>query len=193
MKSSQFLNKIKAFGNRTGKKTLIAACAVLVLGCAVVLNFILQNPAASDGSANLALDLSKDVSADPSVSLKSDTAADYFASITLQRKQARDETMEVLQTVAASSTALEEAKEAALVDINRLALDIEREANIESLVLSKGFEQCVAIINEENCSIIVKTPGLLPGEIAQISEIVYEQAGILPDNLKIIEKNDLLT
>lgn len=193
MKSSQFLNKIKSFGSRTGKKTLIAACAVLVLGCAVVLNFILQNPAASDGSANLALDLSKDVSADPSVSLTSDKAADYFASITLQRKQARDETMEVLQTVAASSTALEEAKEAALVDINRLALDIEREANIESLVLSKGFEQCVAIINEETCNIIVKTPGLLPGEIAQISEIVYEQAGILPDNLKIIEKNDLLT
>lgn len=193
MKSSQFLNKIKSFGSRTGKKTLIAACAVLVLGCAVVLNFILQNPADPAGSANLALDLSKDVSADPSVSLTSDTTADYFASITLQRKQARDETMEVLQTVAASSSALEEAKEAALVDINRLALDIEREANIESLVLSKGFEQCVAIINEETCNIIVKTPGLLPGEIAQISEIVYEQAGILPDNLKIIEKNDLLT
>ena len=193
MKSSQFLNKLKTFGNRTGKKTLITACAVLVLGCAVVLNFILQNPAASDSSANLALDLSKDVSADPSISLVPDTAADYFASITLQRKQARDETMEVLQTVAASSTALEEAKEAALIDINRLALDIEREANIESLVLSKGFEQCVAIINEETCNIIVKTPGLLPGEIAQISEIVYEQAGILPDNLKIIEKNDLLT
>lgn len=193
MRSFQFLNKIKSFGSRAGKKTLIAACAVLVLGCAVVLNFVLQNNTDTAGSVNLALDLSKDASADPAASLTPDTAADYFASITLQRKQARDEAMEVLQTVAASSTALEDAKEAALVDINRLALDIEREANIESLVLSKGFEQCVAIINEESCNIIVKTPGLLPGDVAQISEIVYEQAGILPDNLKIIEKNDLKT
>ena len=100
--------------------------------------------------------------------------------------------MEVLQTVAASSTALEEAKEAALDDISRLALDIEREANIESLVLSKGFEQCVAVISNDNCNVIVKTTGLLPGDVAQISEIVYEQAGIHPDNLKIIEKTDLI-
>ena len=89
--------------------------------------------------------------------------------------------------------ALEEAKEAALDDINRLALDIEREANIETLVLSKGFEQCVAVISDDSCNVIVKTTGLLPGDVAQISEIVYEQAGILPDNLKIIEKTDIET
>jgi len=28
-----------------------------------------------------------------------------------------------------------------------------------------------------------------PGDVAQITEIVYEQAGILPTNLKIVEKN----
>ena len=34
MKSSEFINKIKSLGRRAGKKTLIAGCAVLVLGCA---------------------------------------------------------------------------------------------------------------------------------------------------------------
>ena len=194
MKSSEFINKIKSIGSRSGKKTLIAVCAVLVLGCTVVLNFVLQhNSAVNTDSTGLAIDLSKNSVEETSSTLDPNAVEDYFASITLQRKQARDEAMEVLQTVAASSTALEEAKEAALVDINRLALDIEREANIESLVLSKGFEQCVAVINDESCNISVKTAGLLPGDVAQISEIVYEQAGILPDNLKIIEKNDLKT
>jgi len=28
----------------------------------------------------------------------------------------------------------------------------------------------------------------MPGEVAQISEIVYEQTGIIPENLNIIEK-----
>ncbi len=192
MKSLELINKIKSLGSRTGKKTLIAVCAVLVLGCTVVLNFILQNNAAEKtGPANLALDLSKNTADEQTASLDPMVVEDYFASISLQRKQARDEAMEVLQTVAASSSALEEAKEAALVDINRLALDIEREANIESLVLSKGFEQCVAVINDDSCNVIVKTTGLLPGDVAQISEIVYEQAGILPDNLKIIEKTDV--
>ncbi len=188
MKSSEFINKVKAFGSRAGKKTLIAVCAVLVLGCAVVLNFVLQKNKPETNTTNLALDLSKS-SADETT-LNPDEVEDYFASITLQRKQARDEAMEVLKTVAESSTALDEAKEAALGDINRLALDIEREANIETLILSKGFEQCVAVINDNSCNVIVKTTGLMPGDVAQISEIVYEQAGIVPDNLKIIEKND---
>lgn len=190
MKSSEFINKIKSVGKRAGKKTLIAVCAVFVLGCAIVLNFILQQNPADSKNGNLALDLSQSTAGEQVSELKPDAVQDYFASITLQRKQAREEAMEVLQTVAASSTTLEEAREAALVDINRLAFDIEQEANIESLILSKGFEQCVAIIKDDNCNVIVKTSGLLPGEIAQISEIVYEQAGIHPDNLKIIEKND---
>ena len=192
MKSSEILNKVKSVGRRAGKKTLITVCAVLVLGCVVVLNFILQQNTDEAGGTGLALDLSKSAGEQTSA-LSPDAVGDYFASITLQRKQARDEAMEVLQTVAASSTALEEAKEAALVDINRLALDIEREANIETLVQSKGFEQCVAVINDDSCNVIVKTTGLLPGDVAQISEIVYEQAGIHPDNLKIIEKNDIKT
>ena len=65
---------------------------------------------------------------------------------------------------------------------------MESEANIESLVRSKGFEQCVAVVNGGKCSVIVESDGLLQSEVAQISEIVWEQAGIAPENLKIIEK-----
>lgn len=45
------------------------------------------------------------------------------------------------------------------------------------------------MISGDKCNVIVESSGLLPGEFAQISEIVYEQAGIIPDNLKIIEKS----
>ena len=72
---------------------------------------------------------------------------------------------------------------------HRIALDIEREANIETLVTAKGFAQCVAVVNGDSANVIVKSDGLLPNEIAQINEIVYEQAGIVPANVKIIEKS----
>ncbi|MBQ3616480.1 MAG: SpoIIIAH-like family protein, partial [Anaerotignum sp.] len=51
------------------------------------------------------------------------------------------------------------------------------------------FSQCIAVISNENCNVIVESDGLAPGEVAQITEIVYEQAGIHPTNLKIVEKN----
>jgi len=96
--------------------------------------------------------------------------------------------MEVLRTVVDSEEAIEAVKGQALSDITRIALDIEREANIETLITSKGFAQCVAVVNGDSANIIVQSNGLLPNEIAQINEIVYEQAGILPANVNIIEK-----
>ena len=57
------------------------------------------------------------------------------------------------------------------------------------MILSKGFTQCIAVIKNEDCSVIVESDGLQPGEIAQITEIVYEQAGIHPTRLKIVEKS----
>ena len=109
--------------------------------------------------------------------------------MSLNRKQARDEAMEVLQAVADSQTALDEAKEAAWSDMTKLAADMEKETNIEAMILSKGFSQCIAVISNDTCNVIVESEGLNPGEVAQISEIVYEQAGIVPSNLKIVEKS----
>ncbi len=185
MKVSEFFGKIKMLCRRAGTKTLIACCAVLVLGGVIVLNFILQKEPETGNSNKLAVDLSAE---NTKQTLAADEVQDYFASISVQRKQARDEAIEVLASVAESETALEEAKQAALTDMNKLALEIEQEANIETLVQSKGFAQCIAVISDDKCSVIVETGGLLPGEVAQISEIVYEQAGIVPDNLKIIER-----
>lgn len=183
MKFREIGEKIKGITSKAGKKTLIAICAVLVLGCAAVLSFILSDKVA-DAPKRLAVDLTKDSASE----VGKDSTADYFAEVSLQRKQARDEAVEVLKSVTESTDAVAEAKQAALDDINKIALEIEKEANIESLVVSKGFKQCVAVISDNTCSVIVESDGLMQNEIAQISEIVYEQAGILPENLKIVEK-----
>jgi hypothetical protein len=65
---------------------------------------------------------------------------------------------------------------------------MEAEANIETLIMSKGFEQCVAVINGDAASIVVKSDGLIASQISQINEIVYEQAGISPMKITIIQK-----
>lgn len=177
---------------RVGTKTWIAACAVLLLGSVVVINYVLSS--GGDEGNKMAIDLSSDVPAENTLSADDpdpgkSSGSDYFSAISLQRRQARDEAMEVLLSVSENETALAEARQAALDDMSAMALDIEREANIETLIQAKGFEQCVAVISDMNCSVIVESEGLMPGDIAQISEIVYEQAGIIPENLKIIEKS----
>lgn len=107
----------------------------------------------------------------------------------MSRQRARDEALEVLQSVVESEDADEATKTGALLEISKLAGEMEAEANIESLVLSRGFAQCVAVINDDVCSIVVSAEALEPNQISQINEIVFEQAGIKPANIKIIAKN----
>ena len=170
--------------SKIGRRNLLVICAVLLIGGAVLLNFFLFS-----GSDNVDYDGSGMTDAVPdneNETLGTDT---YFASAILSRDQARDEALAVLQTVLSNEDALEETKNQALADISRIALEIEKEANIESLIRARGFEDCIAVLSGDAASIIVKSDtDLLTSHVAQISEIVYEQSGVLPANVKIICK-----
>jgi stage III sporulation protein AH len=172
--------KIKGAVVSLGTRTVVVVCSVLLIGLAVILNYAL---AGQDGDASM-LEPVLGVSEDESLSV----ADTYFASSILSRDQARDEAIEVLKTVVNNEAALEGAKESALTDIARIAGEIETEANIETLIKSKGFEECIAVVTGSNANIIVKSDGLMENELSQIKEIVYEQAGIDPVNIKIVEK-----
>ncbi len=188
MKLGEIKDKTKKLASKAGKKTVIATMAVFVIGIAVLLNLIL-----SSGEAQVK-GLDEDL-ADVAGLLVDEEAAssaeieEYFANIVLNRQSARDEAMAVLLGVTDSDSAIDEVKNSAYSDMEQIALDIENEANIETMILAKGFEQCIAVVNGNSANVIVKTDGLTPGEVAQISEIVYEECGILPSELKIIEKN----
>ena len=192
-KWSSFLEKCKGLAAKAGTRGVIAVCAVVILGGAIALNFILGGTGEEKVVNRLAVDLTSDgtvQSEESSEELNARQVADYFASITLERQQARDEAIEVLKTVTESDTALADAKSAANAEINRIAAGMEKESNIEALIQSRGFAQCVAVLSDKGCSVIVESDGLMQSDVAQISEIVWEQAGISPENLRIIERSN---
>lgn len=176
----------KNLWERIGKRNLIIMAAVLVIGTAVWLNWMLLADNDGYGGYDQTGGMT-DVSGGTETDAKGDT---YFATMQVSRKRARDEALEVLQSVVDSADADEAVKAQALTDINRLALEMTAESNIETLIMAKGFEDCVAVINGDMATIVVKAKGesLLANEIAQINEIVYEQAKIEPVNIKITER-----
>ena len=112
----------------------------------------------------------------------------YFAVAVVSRRRARDESLELLNNIIDSAETMPDVMNKALQEIAVIAGEIEKEANIETIIKAKGFIDCVAVLNGENAHIIVKTEGLMANEVAQIKEIVYEQAGVIPGNVKIVEK-----
>ena len=174
----------KKEGRRTWRRQIVVACAVLLVAVALALNFTLfggKTDTTEPGDAPAG-----DTAGNGT---QTDTALDgYFSATQVSRQRARDEALEVLQSVVDSAEADEATKTGALLEISELAKEMEREANIEAMVLAKGFTQCVAILNGESCSVVVNGESLQPSQISQINEIVYEQAGILPANVRIVTK-----
>ncbi|MBR4296160.1 MAG: SpoIIIAH-like family protein [Clostridia bacterium] len=186
--------KSKRFFLKAGKRNAVIGCAVVLIATAILLNWALlggnEDRTGFDYSAAVGMSsTNKGESDDVLSSADGNSNSDsYFATSQVNRQRARDEAMEVLQSVVDNVSADAEAKERALEEIGQIAADMESESNIETLVVSKGFEKCVAVVSGGTVSIIVKSEELLDTQISQINEIVYEQTGILPENIKIINK-----
>ena len=167
---------------RFGRRHLVIMGAVLLVAAALVLNFVLFGGTSITDPTDLPTGEGAG-NADASVGVDG-----YFSAAQVNRQRARDEALEVLQSVVENESADEATKTEALLEISQLAREMEAEANIEAMVLAKGFAQCVAIVNGETCSVVVSGAELAPGQISQINEIVYEQTGIVPANIHIVAK-----
>ncbi len=208
-KITEFMRKFRDLFTPKAKRRLAIALSAVLIGGAVYLNWLFffgnntdgeyNKDAATDGGAsdiigtadgNTLGDVVKTGAdaADNNIDLTVSDASSYFAVTTINRQRARDEAIEVLQSIIDDVNALDQDKGEALTSMREIAESIKNEANIEALVGAKGFSNCVAVISRDCCTVVVSTSGLLPNQVAQIQEIVYQQAGILPLDVNIIEK-----
>lgn len=114
---------------------------------------------------------------------------DYYATARLNRQQARDTALSLLQDAVSGSDAdqvmLDQANEA----IQTMADFTVTEAQIENLVVAKGYVDCVAFMGEESITIAVSASegGITETDTARIVDVVNQTAGYLTSQIKIIE------
>lgn len=180
--------KIKKFFSGKAIKGIAVASAALLIGLAVYLNYRwFYDPASSLGFGDNNMDDNYDNSQQTGGDA-SNEENNYFTATALDRKEARDEAIDVLKLVTENTEASAEARAEAAEKISKIAVDIQNEASIETLVKAKGFEECVAVISDDTVSVIVSAEALQAAQTAQILTIVYETTGILPENVSIIKK-----
>ncbi|MGI5963621.1 MAG: SpoIIIAH-like family protein [Lawsonibacter sp.] len=119
------------------------------------------------------------------------STGNYFATARLNRQQARDSALSLLQDAAAREDADETVKAQVNDTIQTMADYTVTEAQIENLVVAKGYTDCVAFIGEESLSLAVAAPenGLTEADTAKIVDVVNQTAGFTADQIKIIEVN----
>ena len=142
-----------------------------------------EDPLLSNGSGTA------DVGGTASDTGTASASSDYVATARLNRQQARDSALSLLQDAAAREDADETVKEQVNETIQTMADYTVTEAQIENLVVAKGYTDCVAFIGENSLSLAVSAPegGLVEADTAKIVDVVNQAAGFTADQIKIIE------
>ncbi len=188
------LKKIKALNN--WKRNAIVVTVLLFLCTGIYLNWSYQQQVSVP---DLTETLNADQITGPSQTVLGDAEAeaaaptdalnsDYFATVRLSRQESRDKAVHTLQETMAYEDQTAEVQRCAqsLDEIVNTALE---EAQIESLVIAKGYSDCVTYISDNVVSVAVSAPaeGLKESDVALISDVVTSQRDCNLSDVRIIE------
>ena len=187
------------------KRNAVVAAVALFVCAAVYLNWNYEQQAeagktlgqstmvGSETSDPLVQEGEDTLSSDSSVQTQGQTQPQndqdsYFSTARLNRQQARDSALSLLQDAAAREDADETVKEQVNETIQTMADYTVTEAQIENLVTAKGYADCVAFIGEDSLSLAVAAPegGLTDGDTAKILDVVLQSSGFTADQIRII-------
>ncbi|MBE6959149.1 MAG: SpoIIIAH-like family protein [Ruminococcaceae bacterium] len=176
------------------KKNLMAAAVLLVVCAGIYMNWMYTNAqsvadltdtldAEKVMSENgLILDLNEPVSGE----LEGNTVTDYFAAVRLSRQEARDSAVSLLQEAMSYGDGSGTDSQAQLEQIVQTALC---EAQIESLIIAKGYTDCVAYMTDTGIAVAVASPegGMKQTDVAVIADIVITQSGLTMEQIRVVE------
>jgi stage III sporulation protein AH len=116
----------------------------------------------------------------------STTMTDYFSALRLSRQKARDSAVSLLQEAMSYGDSNGADPQAQLEMIVQTALC---EAQIESLIIAKGYTDCVAYMTETGISVAVAAPegGMQQTDVAVIADIVITQTGFTYEQIRVVE------
>ena len=183
------------------KRNAVVVAIVLFVGVAVYLNWSYNSQMPEEdeksdkvlGQTSLVSGETVDADGSDELAASSETeekkGTGYFATARLNRQQARDNALELLQQAAADENADQTMVDEANASIQVMAAYTMSEAQVENLVTAKGYGDCICFINDNSVSVVVSSTenGLNESDIAKIVEIVQQETGLSADQIKIIE------
>ena len=174
------------------KKNLMAASVLLVVCAGIYVNWMYssaQNVADLTDKLDAETVLSENgVIMDTTVdNMNSNVTSDYFAAVRLSRQEARDSAVNLLQEAMSYGDANQQQESGE--QLEKIVQTALCEAQIESLVIAKGYADCVAYMSDNGISVAVATPegGMDNQDIAVIADIVLTQTEFSMADIRVVE------
>lgn len=183
-------------------KQILSATLVIALGAAVAVNWYYRNAAMPSDetsttieqvSGNLGDSLyvgATTVAMQPTDTTDTSDAVngdDYFASAKLKRTQSHDEIIDNIEKIIKTDEIDSDTKKYLETSLYEYQRDLKVETDTENLITAKISGECLVIINEGKCQVILQKNTINEHVILQITEIIEKNTKISAENLTIIE------
>jgi len=111
---------------------------------------------------------------------------DFFAEYRMERERVRGKEIEMLRNIVENHSSESKIREAAALRLVQISEDMEKEMKIENLVKSKGFTDCVVMINDNNANVVLESPTIRLDKEEEIKEQVSKLIKSTKENVTII-------
>lgn len=112
----------------------------------------------------------------------------FFAEYRMDRERIRGKQIEMLREIMNQSGSEREARQAASLRLVEISADMEREMKAEALIKSKGYDDCVVIIQPENTTVVVAVASLRLDQEKEIIGLVSRITKTREDQIVIIAR-----
>lgn len=182
-------------------KQILSATLIIALSAAVAVNWYYRNNLTPEDDISISVEEvsgnlgdSLYVGATTMSQLTTDTTAsaentdkDYFSEAKLKRKQAHDKIIDESEKIINSGKLDNDTKVKISAMLSDFQYRIKSEADTENIITAKIAGECLVVINEGACQVILQKNTLNEHVILQITEIIEKNAKISAENLTIIE------
>lgn len=182
-------------------KQILSATLIIALGAAVAVNWYYRNSATLDEENTTAIEEvsgnlgdSLYVGATTAVTENTETtdvtdvnAKDYFSEAKLKRTQNHDKIIDEFEKIISDGKIDSDTKTQLMTMLSDFQKTIKTETDTENLITAKISSECLVVINDGACQVILQKNTLNEHVILQITEIIEKNTKISSENLTIIE------
>lgn len=192
------------------KRHIILSCLTVMLAIAVYINYSLSNadmtaptPVSeltaeqenygdtefvnAEPAEEAAAEVSVQDTSAAEAEVQSNAAEDFFAKARLEKTTNRDQAVQTLQMIMGGGDLTEDEIITTALNAVEVSNLIECEGNIESLIKSQGFSDCVVYLDGETAKVVVRSDGLESADAALIKDIILGEVSISSENIRIFE------
>lgn len=182
------------------KKQLLMATLVIALGAAVAVNwYYTKNPiditeptTDYEVSGNLGDSLAVGSSSVEGEEIEAQSVmadANFFTKERLKRDEVYDEIIDGIEEMADKENLAPGQADKITALLDSYARNMKIQSDTESLISAKTGSDCIVVINEEDCQVIMEKNTLNDTVILQITDIIEKNTNISAKKLTIIEAN----